>query len=187
MTTLRGGTRLLVVLLAACFLAACDPRPFPPPAIESFVHTREVPPLGAPVDAFDEAIVTITAADDLHHALAVKVAHRSEERDQGLAGVRDVPRGTGLLYLYADEQEGGISPANLAVPVDAAFADASGEIVAVLRVAPCLAGLPCVPVDPEVPYQAVLQVRAGWFTDHRIERGATLEIGPIGPARTVQG
>lgn len=179
--------RLAAIPLAALLLAACDPRPFPPPAVESFVHTSEVPPLGSVVDSYDEAVVTITGTDDLRHVLAVKVAHRSEELLQGLGGVANVPRGTGLLHLYPTEQEGGISPATLSIPVDTAFVDADGEIVAVLRVVPCDVDRPCVPADPEVAYQAVLQVAAGWFADHRIERGATFEVGPVGPARTVRG
>jgi len=168
----------------ALLAVACDPRPFPPPSVESFVHTQEVPPLGTPVDNFDETTVTITGDDGLHHVLAVKVAHRPAELRQGLDGIADVPRGTGMLLLFPEDTSDGVSPADLAIALDHAFISGDGEVVAVLRIRPCVEGEPCVAVDPEVTYRAILQMPTGWLAEHRLERGATVEIGPIQPPST---
>jgi len=173
--------RALALAVAAIAVAGCDPRPFPAPAIESFVHTREVPPLGATVDQLDEATTTLVTDDGLHHVMAVKVMHRPAELRRGFAGIGRMPRGTGIVAIYADDRTEGVSPADLGEALDHTFIDADGQVVAVLRIAPCQAGAPCVAVDPEVTYRTILYTPSGWLLDQGIERGARVELGPIEP------
>ena len=90
----------------------------------------------------------------------VRVAEASDDQARGLQGVEALPEGTGMLFLFVTERSGGFWMRDTLVPLDIAFVDARGRIVAVERMVPC-PGDPCPLTDPGVPYRAALETATG--------------------------
>ena len=133
----------------------------------------EVPPLHPAIDDLPEAVVTITAADEQEVRVDAKVADDPDTRRRGLMQVTDLPDGVGMLFLFPDERRGGFWMWNTPIPLDIAFADADGEILAVLAMDPCEDPDPsaCPRYDPGVPYHLALEVRQGWLDAHGVGVG----------------
>jgi uncharacterized protein len=137
-----------------------------------------VPPLHPSVDGYPEAWVTLQRPDGAV-SLPVKLADTQERRTHGLMEVPDLPDGTGMLFVFDEERTGGFWMKDTLVPLDIAFADADGEIVAILAMDPCEED-PCEVHEPGHPYQAALEVPQGWFASQGIEVGTELTYQPVG-------
>ena len=122
-----------------------------------------VPPLHPSVDDYPDATIGLEAPDgDRSIAVAVKVAHTSDQRSHGLMEVEDLPDGVGMVFLFDRDRTGGFWMKNTKVPLDIAWADEDGRIVTILQMEPCTAD-PCPTYDPDEPYRYALEVPKGWF------------------------
>lgn len=160
--------------LAACSSVAA------PPAETEVVHATEAPTFGTSADEWSEARVRLTDEDDAVHVVRVRVAEEPAQRRQGLMGVEEVPPGAGMLFLWdGDERIGGFWMKDTLVPLDIAYIR-SGEIVDVQRMEPCTddddASADCPSYRPAAPYDTALEVPAGWFGEHGIGVGSTVDI-----------
>lgn len=169
------------VLLAGCGSdgtteATTDPTA-PSATATEIVHTTEVPPLHPSVDGYADTAVAITTADGTTHRLAVKRAVTAEERAHGLMEVPDLPAGTGMLFVYTEDRDGGFWMKNTLVPLDIAYVDAAGRIVAIEHMVPCEAD-PCPTYPPGLAYRLTLEVPAGWFAANGVDAGDQLRETP---------
>jgi uncharacterized membrane protein (UPF0127 family) len=62
------------------------------------------------------------------------------------------------------------------IPLSIAFWDGRGRIVAIMDMAPCRAD-PCPTYGPGVPYAGAVEVNEGFFRQHGVEVGNTVELG----------
>ena len=106
-------------------------------------------------------------------AVADRIAEEPEDRRRGLMHVPEVPDGVGMLFVFPEERRGGFWMKDTLVPLDIAFVDAAGGVVAILTMEPCAAD-PCPEYDPEVAYLVALEVRGGWLAEVGVEVGDTL-------------
>jgi len=160
-----------VLVVALLPTTGCEAKPYAPPNVESFVHSAEAPPLGAPADLYPQAQVRISSVDEIDHVLAVRLAISERQRSRGLRGVRDLPTGTGLLFVFPEEEHvGGITTDGVRTVLDVAFIDKDGQILSVFTGNPCREK-PCTVYDPEQPYQAVLELPVGWLQQHALGSG----------------
>lgn len=169
----------LALMLAAC--APSDPAPLgdevsasaAPPA--SQVGAVAPAPLGTAADDLPAAEVALVPPDGSEVTVAVRVAATPDARARGLMGVAELPDGTGMLFVYPDAAaHGGFWMRGTLVPLDIAFA-AGGEVVAVATMTPCAAD-PCPITRPGRPYDAALEVPAGWLAAQGVGPGATLRV-----------
>lgn len=109
--------------------------------------------------------------------VAVYVADTPSLRSRGLMERESLAPGTGMVFLYADEATGGYWMRNTLVPLSIAFADASGDILAIFDMDPCEA-LPCPTYGPDQPYRTALEVPQGWFAANGIDAGWRLTDVP---------
>lgn len=67
---------------------------------------------------------------------------------------------------------------NTLIPLDIAFADAEGKIVAIRHMLPCTypIGKYCPQYAPETPFRFALEVNGGFFAGHQIDVGDTILI-----------
>jgi uncharacterized protein len=138
-----------------------------------------VPPLHPSVDGFPESLVTIERADGGEPLeLAVKLAATPEHRRHGLMEVPDLPDGTGMLFTFDAEHTGGFWMKDTLVPLDIAFVDAGGTIVAILAMDPCEDD-PCEVYEPGATYRAALEVPQGWFEQVEVREGDRLDYRPL--------
>ena len=128
----------------------------------------------APAMAFDTATVYIATARDTIAVLA-EVARTGEQRTMGLMERRSLADTAGMLFLYETDQapNAGFWMFRTRIPLDIAFADSTGVIVAIRTMAPCEARLAagCPGYEPGHPYRSALEVNAGFFARHGIAAG----------------
>ena len=106
-------------------------------------------------------------------ALRVEVATTAEEQRRGLSGRREVPAGTGMLFLYPDEAQRTFWMKDTPVPLTVAFLDSRGRIAQMEDMVP----LSEEPHTSRAPARYVLEVPRGWFGQAGVEVGDRVEFG----------
>ena len=147
----------------------------PAPDQGTVVHSEQVPALHPSVDAYPRGVVELVAGDGTVHRLAVLVADTDERRSHGLMEVPDVPTGTGMVFTFAADRSGGFWMKGTLTPLQIAWADADGTIVAVRTMEPCEAD-PCPSYEPGATYRTALEVRAGWLDEIGVGVGDRLRV-----------
>jgi len=153
------------VLVACALLAltACDGAP------ESEAEPAPPAPAGELEGvSFDTAAArVVTATDTL--PITVELAATEAQRSFGLMDRASLPPDHGMLFTYGDEQPGsaGFWMYRTLIPLDIAFVDVDGRIVAVLQMDPCRSADPAqcrvTTYAPGVPYRSALEMARGWF------------------------
>lgn len=128
----------------------------------------------APAMAFDTAMVYVATARDTVAVLA-EVARTGEQRTMGLMERRSLADTAGMLFVYESDQpsDAGFWMFRTRIPLDIAFADSAGRIVAIRTMAPCEARLAagCPGYEPGHAYRSALEVNAGFFARHGVTAG----------------
>jgi len=104
--------------------------------------------------------------------LLVEVADEREKRLLGLMYRQHVPEGTGMLFLYPEEEVLSYWMLNVRVPLDLAYLDASGVIRKLVR----LESMDFVGKSSDFPVKMALETTAGWFRKHGIQVGDRVEV-----------
>ena len=152
--------RLAMVMLM--LLAACTGQPAAPAAADT--HPAPAPATGPRVIFPDGFVVSVEiAADD-------------ELRAQGLMYRDQLRPGTGMLFLFKEDDEHAFWMKNTLIPLDMVWIDANQKVAAVkYHVPPCkIADCPSYP--PGVPSRYVLEVAGGVAEAHGVKAGDQLRF-----------
>ena len=106
-------------------------------------------------------------------ALQVELAATDAERERGLSGRSEVPRGTGMLFVYPDEARRTFWMKDTLVPLSVAFMDSHGRITQIDDMTP----LSEAPHTSRGPARYALEVPRGWFQEMGVEVGTRVEFG----------
>jgi hypothetical protein len=109
----------------------------------------------------------------------LEVAADPAARARGLMGRREVPAGTGMVFLYPDDVAEAYWMKNTLVPLSIAFVAADGRVVSVAEMTPCRAD-PCPSYAPAGPYRYAVELAAGAFPAAGVGEGA--RVVPADPA-----
>ena len=101
-----------------------------------------------------------------------EVAATADERAEGLMYRDDVPDGTGMLFVFQDNQPRAFWMANTYVPLDIAYMNPSYRIVDIIAMDPLVTDS----YPSSQPSMFALEVRQGWFAENGIAVGATANI-----------
>jgi uncharacterized membrane protein (UPF0127 family) len=127
--------------------------------------------------AFDRGVVHIASASDTL-TVHVEVARSAEQRTMGLMERRSLADTAGMLFVYTDDQPAtaGFWMYRTHIPLDIAFADSTGRIVAVRQMIPCEAQLSagCPTYEPGQAYRIALEVNAGFLSRRGVGVGSRL-------------
>jgi uncharacterized protein len=104
--------------------------------------------------------------------VVAEVASTNEEREKGLMYRDAVPDGTGMLFVFPDNQVRSFWMANTYVPLDLAYMDPSFKIVDIVQMAPLVTDT----YPSDAPAMYALEVRQGWLAAHGIEVGAQANV-----------
>ncbi|WP_386079801.1 DUF192 domain-containing protein [Vreelandella sp. F11] len=114
------------------------------------------------------------------HRLEVEVAETASQRQRGLMGRENLPEASGMLFRFESEQS-----ANNAfwmyrtlIPLDIAFIDSEGRIVAINTMQPCESSSPsdCPSYPAGAAYHSALEVNGGYFAERGINVGDCVSI-----------
>jgi uncharacterized membrane protein (UPF0127 family) len=108
-------------------------------------------------------------------SLRVAVAESPESRRQGLMGVDDLGSLDGLLFSYAAPIGATFHMRGVPIPLDIAFFDGDGRLLAVLRMAVCEAE-PCRSYTAPAPIRWAIETEVGGLSD--VGAGARLSLEP---------
>jgi uncharacterized protein len=92
----------------------------------------------------------------------LEVAGDPATRARGLMGREQVPRGSGMVFLYPGDVREAFWMKDTLVPLSIAFVAADGRVVSVAEMAPCRAD-PCPTYEPAGPYRYAVELAAGAF------------------------
>lgn len=158
---------VLSVLVATFAAAACAPTDDGSAGAarrtllaEAALPSRALPPTG-------HAWV-IFGAD----TVVAEVASTADERAEGLMYRDAVPDGTGMLFVFPDNQVRSFWMANTYVPLDIAYLDPSFRIVDIIAMQPLITE----PYPSAAPAMYGLEVRQGWYAEREVGVGARAEI-----------
>ena len=104
--------------------------------------------------------------------VVAEVAATADERAEGLMYRDDVPDGTGMLFVFQDNQPRSFWMANTYVPLDIAYMNPSYQIVDIIAMEPLVTDS----YPSSQPSMFALKVRQGWFAEKGIAVGATANI-----------
>ncbi|MGH8504161.1 MAG: DUF192 domain-containing protein [Gammaproteobacteria bacterium] len=124
--------------------------------------------------AFNVADIEIRTRDKTI-PLAVEIAATADQRATGLMGRARLAPNAGMLFLYPGSQppESGFWMYRTRIPLDIAFLETNGRIVAIDTMAPCASANPsrCPPYLAGVEYSGALEVNKGFYARHDVEVG----------------
>lgn len=127
-----------------------------------------------PVVTFDTTSARIITATDTFR-LSIDIAERDDQRAYGLMERLDLDENAGMVFLYTEQQpaDHGFWMWRTRIPLDIAFFDEDGTIVAILAMEPCPHANPggCPTYPPGVPYHGALEVNQGYFARRGITTG----------------
>ena len=117
------------------------------------------------------------------HRLQVEVAETTAQRQRGLMERESMPEAHGMLFRFESEQ-----PADNAfwmyrtlIPLDIAYIDDQGRIVAINTMQPCESSSPrnCPSYPAGAAFYSALEVNAGYFAERGIKVGDCVSVPEI--------
>ena len=99
--------------------------------------------------------------------VVAEVASTPEQRERGLMYRRELPAGTGMLFVFPDAAERSFWMSNVFVALDVAFMDESLRVTGITRMQPETTDYH----DSTGPMMYGLEVPQGWFAAHGIRVG----------------
>jgi hypothetical protein len=104
--------------------------------------------------------------------VVAEIARTADERAQGLKFRDELPPGTGMLFVFPDEGTRSFWMQDTYIPLDIAYIDASFRIVDIQQ----MAALSTETYPSASAFMYALEVPLGWFAEHGVEVGATIEV-----------
>ena len=114
------------------------------------------------------------------HRLEAEVAETASQRQRGLMGRENLPDEQGMLFRFENEQSASNAfwMYNTLIPLDIAFIDANGRIVAINTMPSCESSSPseCPSYPAGAAYHSALEVNGGYFAERGISVGDCVSI-----------
>lgn len=126
--------------------------------------------------AFERDVLIIVADRHACHRFDVYLAVNRQQQVRGLMHVREMPRDTGMLFVYEDDEFHSMWMKNTYIPLDIAFAKSDGTIVNVARDTEPLS---LTSIRSTEPVSYVLELNAGVTETLAIGPGSRLLWGAI--------
>ncbi len=126
-------------------------------------------------DAFERSSLVIESSSSACHVFDVYLALTGAQQRRGLMHVRRLPKHTGMLFVYRDEQPRSMWMRNTYLPLDMLFIRADGSIASIATHTEPLSERS---ISSGKPVQYVLELNAGVTADLGIDTDSTVYLSP---------
>jgi uncharacterized protein len=137
----------------------------------------------SPILPLDTGTVFIETAAGTH-AVSVEIAETSNQREIGLMERAELPGDEGMIFLSYEERDSteGFWMFRTRIPLDIAYLDRDGRIVAIRTMPPCTSpyGAYCPTYPPGARYWGALEVNAGYFEARGVRVGDRVTLRRLG-------
>jgi len=166
----RSHFLVLVALLVLAPVACADADGgAPAPVVEGRVAAGETAGETASVTLPPAGYAWVIFAAD---TVLAEVAATADERAEGLMYREEVPDGTGMLFVFPDNQPRSFWMANTYVPLDIAYMNPAFRVVDIVPMEPLVTDS----YPSQAPAMFGLEVRQGWFAEQGITIGNQAEV-----------
>ena len=111
--------------------------------------------------------ITITRSDGTTTIVKAEVAEKEEDRNHGFMERKNIPDGTGMLFVFEKEQILSFWMKNTPHPLSIAYIDSRGQIRNIYDMTP----FSLTPIKSTSSVRYALEVPQGWFTANNINIG----------------
>ncbi len=111
--------------------------------------------------------LTITRADGTTIGVKAEIAQSEEERNHGFMERKNIPDGTGMLFIFDRDQILSFWMKNTPHPLSIAYLDSHGKIRNIYDMTP----FSLTPIKSTVSVRYALEVPQGWFRENNINVG----------------
>lgn len=144
---------LAVLVLAACAHVSATAGPVPNPSLD-----------------LPQGNLTVAGSGGPKLSLHVQIAETTQSREQGLMGVKKMPDQVGMAFLFGGPTSTGFWMKDTLIPLDIAFWDGKGGIVATSTMTPCTTAS-CPVYQPPRSYVGSVEMNAGLLAARGIKAG----------------
>lgn len=116
--------------------------------------------------------LTITTSDGRNVGVKAEVARTQEQRNRGFMERKDIPDGTGMIFVFEKDQILSFWMKNTPHPLSIAYIDSKGTIRDIFDMTP----FSLASINSTVSVRYALEVPQGWFDRNRISRGDTVSL-----------
>ena len=149
----RVTVLLAVLALAACAHTGTTRGPVPNPSLD-----------------LPQGSLTVAGSAGPKLLLHVQIAQTAQSRERGLMGVKKMPDQVGMAFLFGEPTSTGFWMKDTLIPLDIAFWDSKGRIVATSTMTPCRADS-CPVYQPATTYVSSVEMNAGLLAAKGIKTG----------------
>lgn len=111
--------------------------------------------------------ITITRADGTTITVQAEIAEKEEERNHGFMERKNIPDGTGMLFIFDKDQILSFWMKNTPHPLSIAYIDSRGKIRNIYDMTP----FSLTPIKSTSSCRYALEVPQGWFSSNNVEVG----------------
>ena len=116
--------------------------------------------------------LTITKADSTTITVVSEIARKPEERNYGFMNRKKIPDGTGMIFIFEQDQILSFWMKNTPHPLSIAYIDSKGKIRNIFDMSP----YSLEPICSTVSVRYALEVPQGWFKSNNIKEGDLVSI-----------
>ncbi len=116
--------------------------------------------------------ITITRADGTTITVQAEIAEKEEERNHGFMERKNIPDGTGMLFIFDKDQILSFWMKNTPHPLSIAYIDSKGKIRNIFDMTPYSTAS----IMSTVSVRYALEVPQGWYKKNYITEGDTVLI-----------
>jgi|GEM_PF-2031657 len=113
--------------------------------------------------------------------MPAEVMFTAEQRARGLMYLKNYPDDRLMLFHYPDNGDHRLWMKNCHFPIDAAWIDSGGTVLAVERDIPPCPAEPCPLFGPATPSRHFVEGTVGWLDRHGVAPGQLLRLEGVAP------
>jgi len=108
--------------------------------------------------------------------IRAEFARTPEELQKGLMNRASLPKDSGMLFVFTDEETRSFWMKDTLIPLDAIFVSSTGRVNEITTLNPCQETEICQSYNSKTPAQYVLEINAGSTEKWKIMEGDILEL-----------